>query len=153
MKVTIKKCNLKNTSIPLFEDFFYNTSLNFITKFNTTSLTLPTILNISLNFGFKEINFEKKQMILYFFLLELLTNQKCRLTTSRKNIILFKIKKGSVTGCKVSLRNANLYNFLDTLLLCFPRSDIFQGFSFVKSTNKQKTFSTKIKELFIFFII
>jgi len=76
MKVTIKKCNLKNTSIPLFEDFFYNTSLNFITKFNTTSLTLPTILNISLNFGFKEINFEKKTNDIIFFFIRIVNKSK-----------------------------------------------------------------------------
>ena len=152
MKFTKISFNLNNTAIPIYEDFFYNCTLNQITKFNLTTLTtIPQCIVIALNFGFKEINFEKKYMVLYFFLLEIFTAQKCIITNSSKNLISFKIKKGSVTGCKVSLQNENLYNFLDTLLLGLPRSDIFHGFSFKKSSEKQKTFSTKIKEFFIFY--
>ena len=87
-------------------------------------------------------------MILYFFLLELLSNQKCILTTSRKNLISFKIKKGSVTGCKVTLRKKSLSFFLDTLILGLPRSEIFKGFSFKLNSFKSNTFSTKLKDLF-----
>jgi len=56
-------------------------------------------------------------MVLFFLILELIANQKCILTTSKKNIIFLRLKKGSITGCKLTLRNKNLYEFLDTLLL------------------------------------
>ena len=75
------------------------------------------------------------------------------LTISRKNVILLKIKKGSVTGCKVTLRNENLSSFIDTLIIGLPRSEIFTGFSFKKNSEKHLSFSTKIKNLFIFYAL
>ena len=134
------------------EDLRYNYPLNYITKFNLINLNnKKSCIKISLNFGFKEIKFEKKQMILYFFLIELLTNQKCIITTSTKNLITFKIKKGSVTGCKITLRDEFLDAFLETLLLGLPRSEVFKGFSFKKNTIKFNNFSTKLKNLFIYY--
>ena len=82
--------------------------------------------------------------------LELITNQKCVLTSSRKNLIFLRIKKGSITGCKVTLRKTNLFNFLDNLLLALPRSENFKGFFYNKKTLKQNNFSTRIEDLFIF---
>jgi len=84
-------------------------------------------------------------------ILELITNQKCILTSSKKNLVYFRIKKGSITGCKVTIRNLNLFNFLDNLIMVLPRSDNFEGFFFNLNTDKQNYFSTKIKDLFIFY--
>jgi len=148
----IKKTFSKNNLIPISEDLNYNYNLNYLTKFNLINIFSKKNCNkITLNFGFKEIKFEKKQMILYFFLLELLTNQKCIITTSRKNLISFKIKKGSVTGCKVTLKKQNLTAFLDTLLLGLPRSEIFKGFSFNSKKKKKKYLFYKNKR-FIYFL-
>jgi large subunit ribosomal protein L5 len=61
-----------------------------------------------------------------------------------------RIKKGSITGCKVTLRKTNLFNFLDNLLLALPRSENFKGFFYNKKTLKQNNFSTRIEDLFIF---
>jgi large subunit ribosomal protein L5 len=145
---------IKKTFLPNLENTSYNYNLDYITKFNLINIFSKTLCTkITLNFGFKDIKFDKKQMILHFFLLELLSNQKCVLTTSRKNIIALKIKKGAVTGCKVTLRNASLASFLDTLILGLPRSEIFKGFSFKKSTYKHNTFSTKINNLFMFYTL
>ncbi len=136
------------------EDFNTNYFIDNNTKFNNIHhFVLKNCNTISLNFGFKEIRFEKKQMVIYFLLLELLTNQKCILTASSKNLILLKIKKGSITGCKVTLRNENLNTFIDTLLIALPRSEVFKGFSFKKTTFKNHSFSTKIKNLFIFYTL
>jgi len=99
----------------------------------------------------KELNLKKKKMILFFMILELITNQKCILTSSKKNLVYFRIKKGSITGCKVTIRNLNLFNFLDNLIMVLPRSDNFEGFFFNLNTDKQNYFSTKIKDLFIFY--
>lgn len=136
------------------EDLNGNYLIDNNTKFNNIhTFVLKNCNKISLNFGFKEIKFEKKQMVIYFILLELLTNQKCVLTSSSKNLILLKIKKGSITGCKVTLRNENLFSFIDTLILALPRSETFKGFSFKKNTFKNRSFSTKIKNLFIFYTL
>ena len=143
--------NTKKNYLRIYEDFLYNYKLNFLTKFNIiNNLSQKNFNKIKLNFGFKNIKFEKKKMILFFMVLELITNQKCVLTSSRKNLIFLKIKKGSITGCKVTLRNNNLYNFLDNLLLALPRSENFKGFFFNTKSKKQNNFSTKIQDLFIF---
>lgn len=140
--------------IPNYEDAFFNYNLNYFTKFNTShSLLKNKCKKISLNFGFKDIKFEKKQMILYFFLLELLSNQKCILTISRKNLINLKIKRGSISGCKVTLRNNALHSFLDTLMLSLPRAEIFKGFIFKTHSLKKNTYSTQLKNLFIFYTL
>jgi len=68
-------------------------------------------------------------------------------------LILFKIKKGSITGCKVTLQKKNLHAFLENLSLSLPRSEVFKGFSFKKNSIKHHSFSTKIKNLFIFYTL
>lgn len=138
--------------VPTFEDQIYNYNLNYICKFNAASIfAIKNCNKISLNFGFKDIRFDKKQMIFFFLILELLTNQKCVITNSRKNLIAFKIKKGSVAGCKVTLQQEQLFIFLDLLLLGLPRSEIFKGFFFKKEMNESLNFSTKLSELFVFY--
>ena len=139
------------TNSRIFEDFLYNYKLDFLTKFNIiNNLAQKKFLKISLNFGFKDINFDKKRMIPFFMVLELLTNQKCVVTTSKKDFLSLKIKKGTITGCKVTLRNKNLYNFLDTLMLALPRYENFKGF-YVKNKNvNTNSFSIILLNLFIF---
>jgi len=150
MKYTQILGNLITTA----EDDYYNYDLDFCTTFNNLNYNfISKCKKITLNFGFKDIKFEKKNMIIHFFLLELLTNQKCVITTSTKNLIAFKIKKGSITGCKVTLQNKNLFNFLETLLISLPRSEIFKGFIFKKNVFKYHAYSTKITNLFIFYMI
>jgi large subunit ribosomal protein L5 len=151
----LKNQFLYNKFIPTYEDHFFNYKLNYCTKFNINNINSITKCNkIFLNFGFKEIKFEKKQMILYFFLLELISSQKCILTTSRKNLINLKIKRGSVTGCKVTLQNEHLYLFLTNLLWGLPRAEMFKGFSIKKETTLFiNSFSTKLKNLFAFYSV
>jgi large subunit ribosomal protein L5 len=150
MKYTKNSFSLISTA----EDNLYNYNLDFCTKFHTETSNLHNQCEkISLNFGFKDIKFEKKNMIIYFFLLELMTNQKCVITISSKNLIAFKIKKGSITGCKVTLQGNSLFNFIETLLISLPRSEIFKGFLFKKNTLKYQSYSTKITNLFIFYMI
>ena len=43
----------------------------------------------------------------------LIANQRPITTKARKSISSFKIRLGMILGVKVSLRNANMYNFLD----------------------------------------
>ncbi len=138
-------------TIRTFEDFIYNYQLDFLTKFNIiNNLDKKKFLKISLNFGFKDVSFDKKKMVPFFFILELISNQKCAITTSKKDFLSLKIKKGSITGCKVTLRNRNLYNFLDTLILALPRYENFKGFFMKKLNKKTNSFSIILLNLFIF---
>jgi len=57
MQVISKLNNLR-----IYEDFFYNQKLDFLTKFNLiNNLAQKNITKITLNFGFKNIKFEKKK--------------------------------------------------------------------------------------------
>lgn len=77
---------------------------------------LPKLTKICLNIGFKNSNIEKKKLTNIIVLLKLITNQEPIVTKSKKNNIFFKIKKGSIIGCKVTLRKNNVNIFLEKLL-------------------------------------
>jgi large subunit ribosomal protein L5 len=138
----------------MYEDFTYNYKLDFLTKFNIiNNLDHRKFLKISLNFGFKNINFDKKKMIPFFMILELISNQKSYINFSKKNVLSIKIKKGTITGCKVTLRNKNLYNFLDVLLLSLPRYENFKGFSLQNKNKKVNNVKINLLDLFVFHTI
>lgn len=86
-----------------------------------------------LNFSLKDVDFNKKKALVFFLALELLTNQKCVATLSSKNVLSWKLRKGALVGCKVTLRKKNLAEFLDNFSLAFPRMENFKGISFSKN--------------------
>ncbi|MDD5005548.1 MAG: 50S ribosomal protein L5 [Candidatus Omnitrophica bacterium] len=61
--------------------------------------------------------------------LALITGQRPVLCRAKKAISNFKIKKGQVVGCKVTLRRAHMYEFFDRLIsVALPRIRDFRGF-------------------------
>lgn len=112
-----------------------------------------------LNFSLKDVGFNKKKALIFFLAVELLTNQKCIATLSSKNVLAWKLRKGALVGCKVTLRNKNLYNFLDTIALAFPRMENFKGIIVSKSKRtrmvnwKVNTLSFPLQELVMFYPI
>jgi large subunit ribosomal protein L5 len=92
---------------------------DWITRFPScqNSFEIPCITKICLNIGFGNTQIEKKDILKIYFLLKLLTNQEPKFTLSKKNNIILKIKKGSIVGCKVTLRKQYMYNFLEKLIL------------------------------------
>ena len=94
------------------------TIYNLLTKLNFKNIfEIPKINKICLNIGFKEANLEKKKLINIILLLKLITNQKPLITKSKKNNIFLKIKKNSITGCKITLRKKNIFIFLEKILI------------------------------------
>lgn len=113
------------------------------------------MLKLIVHFSFKQIQFEKKKMLSFFFFLELLTNKKGLLTRSSKNVAVIGLRKGFPTGVKVTLRKQSLINWLNTLLLALPRNDNFSKIN-ISSTNIQKgisSFSFVLNELSFFYQI
>nr|YP_010886821.1 ribosomal protein L5 [Paralagenidium karlingii]WJH17919.1 ribosomal protein L5 [Paralagenidium karlingii] len=97
-------------------NYYYNQIIlyDLTTKFNfQNAYKLPKITKISLNIGLKDSNLNKKKLIYALTVLKLISNQKPILTKSKKNQLLLKIKKGSIVGCKVTLRKKNIYLFLE----------------------------------------
>ena len=79
-----------------------------------------------------------------------ITGQKPLMTRSKEAISNFKLKENAPIGCKVTLRRARMYEFLDRLVsISLPRIRDFNGVS-RKSFDLQGNFSLGIAEQSIF---
>lgn len=82
--------------------------------------------------------------------LETITGQKPVIRRSRIAISNFKLRKGLPIGCKVTLRRAKMYEFMDRLVnVCLPRIRDFNGVS-IKSFDKQGNYTLGIADHAIF---
>jgi large subunit ribosomal protein L5 len=76
--------------------------------------------------------------------------QKPITTLARKSVASFKIRDGWPIGCKVTLRRARMYEFLDRLInISLPRVRDFRGVS-GRSFDGRGNFNFGIKEQIIF---
>lgn len=139
------------------EDQEYQRDLLNITMF--PSINIMNKLKFfkgTLNFSLKEVGFNKKKALVFFLAIELLTNQKCIATLSSKNVLTWKLRKGALVGCKVTLRKKNLLEFFDTISIAVPRMENFKMLSLAKSkrlkgsNNDANTFSFALNELVMF---
>ena len=57
-----------------------------------------------------------------------IAGQKAIITKSRKSIATYKLRDGQAIGCKVTLRKARMYEFIDRLVnIALPRVRDFRG--------------------------
>ncbi|MCE5194595.1 MAG: 50S ribosomal protein L5 [Nitrospiraceae bacterium] len=79
-----------------------------------------------------------------------ITGQKAVITKAKKAIAGFKLRKGMPIGCKVTLRGAVMYEFLDRFIsLALPRVRDFKGVP-PKSFDGKGNYSIGVKEQFMF---
>ncbi|MCI0468619.1 MAG: 50S ribosomal protein L5 [Nitrospirae bacterium] len=79
-----------------------------------------------------------------------ITGQKPLITKSKKAIAGFKLRKGLPLGCKVTLRGARMYEFMDRLIsVTLPRIKDFRGLS-TKSFDGKGNYSFGLKEQYVF---
>ena len=82
--------------------------------------------------------------------LTLIAGQKPVVTKAKKAIASFKVREGLPIGCKVTLRGARMYEFLDRLInVAMPRIRDFRGVS-PDQFDGRGNFAMGIKEQFIF---
>jgi large subunit ribosomal protein L5 len=82
--------------------------------------------------------------------LGLIAGQKAVITISRKSIATFKLRENQPIGCKVTLRKARMYEFLDRLInIALPRVRDFRGLN-SKSFDGRGNYTIGIKEHIIF---
>lgn len=113
-------------------------------------MEVPEILKITVNMGVGEAAVDKKVLTHAIAELEKITGQKVVQTLSRKSIAGFKIREGWPIGCKVTLRRAKMYEFLDRLVtIALPRVRDFRGIS-AKSFDGRGNYSLGIKEQIVF---
>src|SRR5512143_1630320 len=93
-------------------------------------MEVPRIEKITLNMGVGEAVADKKVMEFAVGDMEKIAGQKPVVTKSRKSIAGFKIRENYPVGCKVTLRKARMYEFLDRLVtVAIPRIRDFPGIS------------------------
>jgi len=91
-------------------------------------LQVPRLQKIVVNVGLGEATQDVKLLDAAQHELGMITGQKAVITRSKKAIANFKIRKGSAIGCKVTLRRAKMYEFLDRLIsIAIPRIRDFRG--------------------------
>ena len=113
-------------------------------------MQVPRIAKITINMGVGEAVADKKIMDAAVADLTKITGQKPLVTKSRKAIASFKIREGLAIGCKVTLRGARMYEFLDRLItIAMPRIRDFRGVS-PRSFDGQGNYSLGVKEQIIF---
>ena len=113
-------------------------------------MQVPKITRITVNMGVGEAVADKKAMDGAVGDLTALTGQKPHVTKSRKAIASFKLRAGVPVGCKVTLRGARMYEFLDRLInVAMPRIRDFRGVS-ARSFDGQGNYSFGVKEQIIF---
>lgn len=135
-----------------FLKYFYNTTLKYdlINKFNyKTTKNLPKIKKIILNYNCK--NTKLKNLASSFLALELISSKKGKLTLTQKSNILLKLRKGNPVGCKVILKNKQMFNFLEQNLneILFKEKKSLKFNK--KQTLKKNFFSYEIYNKFNFF--
>ncbi len=89
---------------------------------------VPKIEKIVINMGVGEAIAEKKYLEEAVAALAQISGQKPLVTKSRQSIAGFRLREGMPIGCKVTLRGARMYEFLDRLVsLALPRVRDFRG--------------------------
>jgi large subunit ribosomal protein L5 len=90
--------------------------------------SLPKLEKIVVNMGVGQAITDKKFMEDAVAALTQLAGQKPIICKSRKSVANFKLREGMEIGCKVTLRGARMYEFLDRLIsLALPRVRDFRG--------------------------
>ena len=95
-----------------------------------SSMEIPRITKITLNMGVGEASQDKKIIDHAVEDMSLIAGQKPVVTVAKKAIAGFKIREDMPIGCKVTLRRARMYEFLDRLVnFSIPRIRDFRGLS------------------------
>ena len=113
-------------------------------------MQVPMITKVVLNMGIGEGAADRKKVDNAAQDLTQIAGQKAVITKSRKSIATYKLRDGQAIGCKVTLRKARMYDFLDRLVnVALPRIRDFRGLN-AKSFDGRGNYSLGIKEHIVF---
>jgi large subunit ribosomal protein L5 len=113
-------------------------------------LQVPVIEKIVINMGIGEGVNDRKKVEAAANDLGLIAGQRAVITKARKSIATFKVRDGQPIGCKVTLRKARMYEFMDRLInIALPRVRDFRGLP-PKSFDGGGNYTIGIKEHIIF---
>lgn len=116
----------------------------------TNPMQVPKITKITVNMGVGEAVADKKVIDNAAGDLAKITGQKPLVTRARKSVATFKVRDGIPLGCKVTLRGAQMYEFLDRLIsIAMPRIRDFRGVS-PRAFDGRGNYNMGVKEQIIF---
>jgi large subunit ribosomal protein L5 len=114
------------------------------------TMQVPRIAKITVNMGVGEAVADRKVMDAAVNDMTKITGQKPLICKSTKAIASFKLRAGLPVGCKVTLRGARMYEFLDRLIsIAMPRIRDFRGAS-PRAFDGRGNYSLGVKEQIIF---
>ena len=130
----------KNEVVPqLMKDFNYKSVMQ-----------VPQIEKVVVNIGVGDAIQNAKLLDEAVEELAAITGQAPVITKAKKSIANFKLREGMSIGCKVTLRNEKMYDFLDKLFnISLPRVRDFRGVSDT-SFDGRGNYTLGIKEQIIF---
>jgi len=115
----------------------------------TSVMQVPRLVKITINEGIGAGTQDKKIVEEAAEELSLITGQKAVITTSRKDVSNFKLRKGMPIGTKVTLRNVKMYEFLEKLIrVALPRIRDFNGIA--ENMDGRGNYTLGLKEQIIF---
>ena len=134
------------------ESFYKETVVpKLVEKFGYENIMqVPRISKITLNMGVGEAVGNKKILENAVADMTKIAGQKPITTNARVSVASFKIRDGWPIGCKVTLRRAKMFEFLDRLInISLPRVRDFRGVS-GRSFDGRGNYNMGIKEQIIF---
>ena len=113
-------------------------------------MQVPELDKIVINMGIGEGVADRKKVDAAASDLALISGQKAVVTKARKSIATYKLRDGQAIGCKVTLRKARMYEFLDRLInIALPRVRDFRGLN-PKSFDGRGNYTIGLKEQLVF---
>ncbi len=113
-------------------------------------LSVPSLEKIVVNMGVSEALTDIKILDKAVEELSTITGQRPIIRRAKKSIANFKIKQGNPIGCKVTLRRAVMYEFMDRLVnAAIPRIRDFRGVS-ADSFDERGNYTLGLSEQAIF---
>lgn len=113
-------------------------------------MQVPKLEKIAVNIGVGKATQDPKMLDVAVKELETIVGQKPVITKAKKSISNFKLRENLPIGCRVTLRQARMYEFLDRLInVALPRVRDFRGLP-DKSFDGHGNYTLGIKEQIIF---
>ena len=112
--------------------------------------SLPKLQKVVINMGVGTAIQDKKDLEDAKSAMTLIAGQQPVVTKARKSIAGFRLREGMPIGCKVTLRGARMYEFVDRLLsLALPRVRDFRGVN-EKAFDGRGNYSLGLTEYVVF---
>jgi large subunit ribosomal protein L5 len=120
-------------------------------KFSYKSvMQVPRLQKIVVSQGLGKATADKKMVDTAIEEMALITGQRPVSCAAKKDISNFKLRKGMPIGAKVTMRNDQMYEFLDRLIsLALPRTRDFRGIN-PKGFDGRGNYNLGVKEQIIF---